>query len=129
MPIIPRLYNKCNTYNSPQYYYQGLPHPCTRWHSYVKDLNVLAIGELCSQMAVHQDQEVYGRDADTFRPDRWLEGNENQRRQMDRSYLSFGTGKRTYMGVHIAWLEMKKTLPLLMMNFEVSDLFGDIVLG
>ncbi|KAI8650969.1 hypothetical protein NCS57_01432500 [Fusarium keratoplasticum] len=74
----------------------------------------------CQIDAVHQDQHVYGKDSATFRPERWLEASEDQRRQMDRAFLAFSAGKRTCTGVHIAWLEMKKTLPLLLMHFEMD---------
>ena len=74
----------------------------------------------CNIDAVHLDEDVYGQDAAAFRPERWLEADEDQRRRMDRAFLAFSAGKRTCTGIHIAWLEMKKTLPLLLMNFEVS---------
>ncbi|KAJ4263373.1 hypothetical protein NW762_006192 [Fusarium torreyae] len=72
----------------------------------------------CQIDAVHRDKEVYGKDSDDYRAERWIEAGIDQRRQMDRAFLAFGAGKRTCTGVHIAWLEMKKTLPLLMMNFD-----------
>lgn len=75
----------------------------------------------CQIDAIHQDEGVYGRDSTVFRPERWLEASQEHRRQMDRAFLAFSAGKRTCTGVHIAWLEMKKTLPLLLMNFDVSD--------
>lgn len=74
----------------------------------------------CQIDSVHLDEDVYGRDAAAFRPERWLEADEDQRRRMDRAFLAFSAGKRTCTGIHIAWLEMKKTLPLLLTNFEVS---------
>lgn len=74
----------------------------------------------CQIDAIHQDEVVYGRDSTVFRPERWIEASEEQRRQMDRAFLAFSAGKRKCTGVHIAWLEMKKTLPLLLMNFDVS---------
>lgn len=74
----------------------------------------------CQIDAVHLDEEVYGQDSSTFRPERWLEASEDQHRRMDRAFLAFSAGKRTCTGLHIAWLEMKKVLPLLLMNFEVS---------
>ncbi|OAQ66104.1 cytochrome P450 [Pochonia chlamydosporia 170] len=74
----------------------------------------------CQIDAVHLDEDVFGNDASTFRPERWLETSEEHRRQMDRAFLAFSAGKRTCTGVHIAWLEMKKTLPLLLMNFELD---------
>ncbi|RJE24556.1 Cytochrome P450 [Aspergillus sclerotialis] len=75
----------------------------------------------CQIDAVHLDEEVYGKDSTSYRPERWLEANEDQRRRMDRSFLTFSAGKRVCTGIHIAWLEMKKTLPLLLMNFNVSS--------
>lgn len=74
----------------------------------------------CQIDAVHLDEGVYGEDSTVFRPERWLEANEDGRRQMNRSFLAFSAGKRVCTGIHIAWLEMKKTLPLLMLNFDVS---------
>lgn len=75
----------------------------------------------CHIDSIHQDMDVYGRDATEFRPERWLEASEEQRRQMDRAFLAFSAGKRTCTGIHIAWLEMKKALPMLLMNFDVSN--------
>lgn len=75
----------------------------------------------CQIDATHLDKDVYGIDSDLYKPERWIEANEDQRRQMDRSFLTFSAGKRICTGVHIAWLEMKKTLPLLLMNFDVSN--------
>lgn len=74
----------------------------------------------CQIDAIHLDEEVYGADSTTYRPERWLEASEDQRRMMNRSFLAFSTGKRRCTGLNIAWLEMKKTLPLLLMNFDVS---------
>ncbi|KAB5554742.1 cytochrome P450 [Coniochaeta sp. 2T2.1] len=86
----------------------------------------------CNIDAVHLDEDVYGRDAAVFWPERWLEADEEQRRRMDRAFLAFSAGKRTCTGIHIAWLEMKKTLPLLLMSFEMElvnpdqDVRGDV---
>ncbi|KAJ5602591.1 cytochrome P450 [Penicillium hordei] len=74
----------------------------------------------CQIDSIHLNKDVYGNDATAFRPERWIEASEEQRRYMDRSFLAFSAGKRTCTGVHIAWLEMKKTLPLLMMNFDLD---------
>ncbi|KAL2203291.1 cytochrome P450 [Sarocladium strictum] len=82
----------------------------------------------CQIDAVHRDEGVFGKDAHTFRPERWIEADEAQLRRMNRSFLAFSAGKRTCTGVHIAWLEMKKTLPLLLMhfNFDLVDPNQDI---
>lgn len=68
----------------------------------------------------HRDTGVFGKDADEFRPDRWLEADEKTRLLMERSVLSFGGGKRVCMGRHIAELEMKKVIPSLLLEFDVS---------
>ncbi|EON97386.1 putative p450 monooxygenase protein [Phaeoacremonium minimum UCRPA7] len=73
----------------------------------------------CQIDAIHLDEDVYGKDASEFRPERWIEASEDQKRRMDRAFLAFSAGKRTCTGIHIAWLEMKKVLPLILMNFEV----------
>lgn len=74
----------------------------------------------CHIDSIHRDTAVYGEDAAEFRPERWLEADEDQKRQMNRAFLAFSAGKRICTGIHIAWLEMKKTLPALLMNFKVS---------
>jgi cytochrome P450 len=73
----------------------------------------------CQIDAIHRDTGVFGADAEIYRPERWLEAGEEQRRAMNRAFLAFSAGKRTCTGIHIAWLEMKKTLPLLMIHFDV----------
>lgn len=77
----------------------------------------------CQIDAVHLDEDVFGKDSAVYRPERWLEASEDRRRQMNRSFLAFSAGKRVCTGIHIAWLEMKKTLPLLFLNFDVSLLY------
>ena len=69
---------------------------------------------------VHRDKTVYGDDASDFRPGRWLEADEHQRVVMERTMLSFGAGKRICLGRHIAELEMKKVIPRLLLEFDVS---------
>ena len=76
----------------------------------------------CQIEAIHHDQEVYGQDSWSFRPERWIEATDDQKRRMERSFLAFSAGKRICTGKNIAWLEMKKSLPLMMMNFEVRSL-------
>jgi cytochrome P450 len=49
---------------------------------------------------VHYDKDVYGQDADEFRPERWLVG-EDEWRAMDRNLLIFGAGTRTCIGKNV----------------------------
>ncbi|OCT51281.1 hypothetical protein CLCR_08494 [Cladophialophora carrionii] len=73
-----------------------------------------------SVRSVHRDIAVFGKYADEFRPERWLEADQQHRPLMERSMLAFGGGKRVCMGRHIAELEMKKAVPRLLMEFDVS---------
>ncbi|EXJ58299.1 hypothetical protein A1O7_05724 [Cladophialophora yegresii CBS 114405] len=73
-----------------------------------------------SVLNVHRDTAVFGKDADEFRPERWLEADHQHRASMERSMLAFGGGKRVCMGRHIAALEMRKAIPRLLMEFDVS---------
>lgn len=75
----------------------------------------------CHIDATMLDKEVYGDDSKQFRPERWLEASAEQKRAMDRAFVAFSAGKRICMGVHIAWLELKKALPLMVMNLDVSN--------
>ncbi|EXJ66934.1 uncharacterized protein A1O5_10129 [Cladophialophora psammophila CBS 110553] len=69
----------------------------------------------------HFNPAVFGKDADEFRPDRWLEADHHRRLVMERSVLGFGAGKRVCIGRHIAELEMKKVIPRMLLEFNVSD--------
>lgn len=73
----------------------------------------------CSAEVVGQDKDCYGIDADQFKPGRWLTDDSAKRISMERGSLGFGSGKRGCIGKHIALLEMKKTMPALLLNFEV----------
>jgi cytochrome P450 len=73
-----------------------------------------------SVVPAHRDLAVFGRNPDHFRPERWIEADHQQKILMERSVLGFGAGKRVCLGRHIAELEMKKVIPRLLMEFDVS---------
>jgi cytochrome P450 len=74
----------------------------------------------CTALVVHHDRACYGGDVEQFRPERWLECDEEQHKAMEGALLSWGSGKRICLGKHIAELEMKKTIPAILLTFQVS---------
>jgi len=68
---------------------------------------------------IYTDPSIWGADVDVYRPERWLESNQEQRIKMNRANLLFSAGKRMCLGVNVSWLEMRKVIPALAMNFEV----------
>ncbi|KAJ5673992.1 hypothetical protein N7462_009431, partial [Penicillium macrosclerotiorum] len=80
----------------------------------------------CNPFVTNHDVEVFGSDADSFNPDRWLPGkNENSesfetrsRRMKDTVDFVFGGGGRVCMGRYLAMLEIKKLIATLYNLFE-----------
>ncbi|KAM0480168.1 hypothetical protein ACHAPX_003993 [Trichoderma viride] len=69
----------------------------------------------------HYNEDVFGKDAAVFRPERWLEAEKeggDKLNQMNAYYFPFGLGSRTCIGRHISYLEMSKLIPLLIRNFD-----------
>ncbi|KAI9148745.1 Pisatin demethylase [Paramyrothecium foliicola] len=59
----------------------------------------------------HHNKAIYGEDADIFRPERWLIGDEDQLSLMNRNWMPFGLGSRTCIGKNVSILEMTKLIP------------------
>ncbi|KAK2767051.1 hypothetical protein FQN54_006369 [Arachnomyces sp. PD_36] len=72
---------------------------------------------------VHNDNEVYGEDAPIWRPGRWVEASEDERKDMERTLFAFGGGSRICLGRNISYLEMYKVIPELLtrFKFELKD--------
>ncbi|KAH9825681.1 Cytochrome-P450 [Teratosphaeria destructans] len=70
----------------------------------------------CHSWVISRLPEVWGPDADEFRPERWLD-KENYG-FLQRYMFSFGGGSRTCIGKNIAWLEMEKLIPTLLMRYD-----------
>ncbi|OWP00859.1 hypothetical protein B2J93_2552 [Marssonina coronariae] len=67
----------------------------------------------------HRNQSVYGRDADVWRPERWLEiGEQGRGGEVEKYSLAFGAGSRTCVGRNISLLEMSKVIPQIIRRFE-----------
>ncbi|KAK6217840.1 hypothetical protein LQW54_003128 [Pestalotiopsis sp. IQ-011] len=66
---------------------------------------------------LHRDKDIFGDDADVFRPERWLE-DEEKAKTMDRFMFQFGGGAHVCIGRNLAILEINKVLPRLLRDFN-----------
>ncbi|KAJ5993316.1 pisatin demethylase [Penicillium sp. IBT 35674x] len=67
----------------------------------------------------HRDEEVYGVDADDWRPGRWIDAGQEKRKEMERLLFAFGGGSRVCLGRNISYLEMYKVIPEVLTQFKV----------
>lgn len=74
----------------------------------------------CIGKLVHLDKHCFGDTPDRFCPERWLVANAASRQAMERGFISWGSGGRICLGRYIAELEMKKVIPSILLNFNVS---------
>ncbi|KAK7417870.1 hypothetical protein QQX98_004345 [Neonectria punicea] len=78
-----------------------------------------------SPWVMHRDKSVFGQDVETFRPERWLQGvNEDANgyakrlKAMKGTDFTFGKGHRTCIGKNISLLEIYKMLPSLFLTYS-----------
>jgi cytochrome P450 len=73
-----------------------------------------------SAWVLHRNTDIYGDDVEVFRPERWLSGETEKIREMDRMLSHFGSGGNyTCIGKNIALLEIYKVVPAVIRYFEV----------
>ncbi|KAK4125780.1 cytochrome P450 [Parathielavia appendiculata] len=71
----------------------------------------------CNGWVLHRDKEIFGQDADDFRPERWLE-DEERARKMERYMFQFGGGSHLCIGRNLALLEINKVVPRLLRDYR-----------
>jgi len=70
---------------------------------------------------LHRRTEVFGKDADAYRPERWLE-DEERTKHMKNSMFTFSYGKYNCLGKNISRMEMYKFIPSVLRRYEVGYL-------
>jgi cytochrome P450 len=83
----------------------------------------------CSAWVIHRRQDVFGSDVESYRPERWLEADKDQLREMNANMFHFGAGARTCIGKNISLLEVYKLVPAFLRRFEVRCASVQIRLG
>lgn len=83
---------------------------------------------------LHHDETIFPQ-PEEFIPERWLEGwspygqktkgekvadDKDRLAEMEKSFFPFGAGSRTCIGRNISMIEMRKIIPQLLREFEVS---------
>ena len=64
-----------------------------------------------SPSMVTRRKDIFGKDADIFRPERWLEADPSTRARYERTTdVIFGSGRFVCLGRNIAWMELNKAL-------------------
>ncbi|KAJ5947535.1 hypothetical protein N7466_000550 [Penicillium verhagenii] len=66
---------------------------------------------------IHRNKEIFGDDADVFRPDRWLDDDISQKK---RFFFAFGAGSRTCIGKGLSLLEISKLLPSMLLEYDIE---------
>lgn len=69
---------------------------------------------------LHRDTRIFGADAETWNPERWLSEDKEKVRWMEGHLLAFGAGKRSCLGRNIAMLELGKLVPALVGRYQIS---------
>ncbi|KAK3947565.1 cytochrome P450 [Pseudoneurospora amorphoporcata] len=68
-----------------------------------------------------QDKSVFGHDAHLFRPERYLEGDEEHRNRLFKTTdLAFSHGRWKCLGQKLAWLELQKVFVEFLRNFDLQ---------
>ncbi|KAE8382333.1 cytochrome P450 [Aspergillus bertholletiae] len=69
--------------------------------------------------ALRDNPNIYGEDADIYRPGRWLNADRQQRWAMSQGLLQFNTSINDCPKVRVAWLELKKIVVLIILRFNL----------
>lgn len=73
-----------------------------------------------SAFVAHANTSVFGADAETFRPERWLDADPATLKRMEGYFMTFGRGPRSCLGKHVSLMEIQKLIPELVMRYDLE---------
>ncbi|KAI8946322.1 cytochrome P450, partial [Xylaria longipes] len=69
---------------------------------------------------VNRDKAIFGEDAHSFRPERWIESTPQDVARMRTNMFTFGAGARNCIGKNLAMMQLTKIIVELYRNFEIA---------
>ncbi|TRX98040.1 hypothetical protein FHL15_001250 [Xylaria flabelliformis] len=69
---------------------------------------------------VNRDKGIFGEDAHSFRPERWIESDPQDITRMRTNLFTFGAGARNCIGKNLAMMQLTKIIVELYRNFEIT---------
>ncbi|EST04800.1 Cytochrome P450 [Kalmanozyma brasiliensis GHG001] len=73
-----------------------------------------------SPYVLHRNTSAFGPDAESYRPERWLEGGEEGRKSLERYNMTFGGGSRACIGKNISLMELSKVIPEILLRYDIK---------
>ncbi|XWS23056.1 hypothetical protein CRYUN_Cryun29cG0088900 [Craigia yunnanensis] len=71
-------------------------------------------------MALHHDLHLWGDDVNLFKPERFAEGIANATKYNEASFIPFGLGPRSCVGMSFAMTETKTALSMILQRYTIS---------
>ncbi|KAI0865193.1 cytochrome P450 oxidoreductase [Xylaria cubensis] len=68
---------------------------------------------------INRDKSIFGEDADTFRPERWIESEPAAVTKMKMNLFTFGAGARHCIGRNLAMMQLTKIIVELYRNYDI----------
>ncbi|KAF2176817.1 cytochrome P450 [Zopfia rhizophila CBS 207.26] len=80
-----------------------------------------------SPQLMHLNTEIYGLDANQFRPERWIDaqGDTERLQRMEKCFFAFGRGNRNCIGKSFAIMQMSIFLVTILAKFDVQWAGGE----